>query len=277
MHMQMNAAFTDFFGNIKAYHLAGAYHSKPWNTDFYGGVFYFDYGKTMLTDATGNIYGDFRPADFVVQVSASRTYLDRWRYGATIKFINSSYGIYRANGIAVDGGIVYQDTSKMFSASLVVKNIGTPLKKYTEGDVQDMPFDLELGISKRLAHAPFEFSLTAQRLQRFDISYNDTAFDNTNGFPVDRKTGFTFDKMFRHIVLATTLYIGEQLSVSAGYNHLRRKELSIGNGSNGLNGFSVGVGADLVKFEIKFGRAWYQSQSGFNQLGINLRLERKEL
>lgn len=272
MHTQMNAVFNDFYGRIKVYHLSLGYHHKKFNTNFSWGLNYFSYGNVQETDAAGNVLGKFKPTDWVMQVSASRSYLQKWNYGATLKFISSNYGQYRSNGIAADVGIMYQDSSKLFSASALVKNLGIQLKIYDGSSADDLPFDLQIGVTKKLQHAPFSFSLTAQRVHQFDIRYNDTAFSNENGFTNASSKKFSFDKLINHFVLASTIYLGERVEVQAGYNFLRRKELNIGNGSNGLNGFSLGAGAKFGKLQIRYARAYYQSNSAFNQLGINMQL-----
>ena len=117
-----------------------------------------------------------------MQVSASRSYLQKWNYGFATKFINSNYGLYRSSGIAMDAGILFRDSAKLFSASVVAKNMGFQIKKYAAGSTEDLPFDVVAGVSKRLEHAPFGFSITAHHLHQFDIRYNDTAFNNDNIF-----------------------------------------------------------------------------------------------
>lgn len=272
MHTQMNAVFNSFYGDIKVYHLSLSYRHEKLKTNFSWGLNYFGYGNAAETDASGNILGKFRPTDWVMQVSASRNYLDKWNYGATLKFISSNYGQYSSNGLAIDIGVLFHDSSKLFSAAIVAKNMGTQLKKYEGTDADELPFDLQIGLTKRLANAPFSFSLTAQRLQQFDISYNDTNFNNDNGFENGSTKKFSFDKLLNHLVLATTIYAGNRVEVMAGYNFLRRKELNIGNAANGLNGFSMGVGVLLGKLQIRYARAYYQSNMAFNQLGLNMKL-----
>ncbi len=150
MHSQMNAVFNSFYSSIKVYHLSVGYHQPKLNTNFSWGINYFDYGNTSETDASGNILGKFRATDWVMQVSASRSYLEKWNYGATIKFISSNYGQYRSNGLAMDIGLLFSDTAKLFSASVVAKNMGFQLKKYNGSSADDLPFDLQIGFTKRL-------------------------------------------------------------------------------------------------------------------------------
>jgi hypothetical protein len=272
MHTQMNAVFNSFYAGIQAYHLSLGYRNEPLQTNFAWGLHYFNYGAVTQTDASGNVMGQFRPVDWVMQVSASRSYLEKWNYGATLKFINSSYGQFRSNGIAIDVGVLYSDTANLFSASVVVKNMGAQLRKYAGTDPGDLPFDLQVGLTKRLAKAPFSFSITAHHLHQFDIAYSDTTFNNENGFENAGTKKFSFDRLFRHFVIATTIHAGDRVEVQAGYNHLRRKELNIGDGGNGLNGFSLGIGVLFNKLHIRYARSHYQNNTAYNQLGLNMKL-----
>jgi len=98
---------------------------------------------------------------------------------------------------------------------------------------------------------------------------NDNDFNSGNN---DKK--FVFDKIFQHFVVASQIYIGDHLEVSLGYNHLRRQELNINNGGNGLNGFSIGVGALFNKIQIRYARAYYQNNTAYDQFGLNVQLNK---
>ena len=272
MHTQMNAVFNSFYADINAYHLSFGYHHEKLKTNFGWGLTYFDYGKITETDASGNIFGTIKPNDWVMQVSASRSYREKWNYGASLKFISSDYGVYRSNGLAIDAGVLYNDTANLISVSVLVKNAGYQLKKYAGTEAEDLPFDLQAGITKKLKHAPISFSLTAHHLHRFDIRYNDTVFNNENVFGESKNGKFTFDKIFRHFVLAAQFFPVPQLEVTLGYNHLRRQELNINNTTNGMNGFSIGAGLIVKKLQVRYARTHYQNNTAYNQLGLNLRL-----
>jgi hypothetical protein len=274
MHTQMNAVFNSFYDGIRSTNLSTGFHHKKINTNFLFGLNYINYGSIQQTDASGNLLGQFNPTDWVMQLSASRSYLEKWNYGASIKFIHSNYGQYRSNGIAVDVGVLYHDTAGLFSISFVAKNMGTQLKKYDGTDPDDLPFDMQIGVTKRLENSPFGFSLTAHHLHRFDIRYNDAGFNADNGFSNDSTKKFTFDKLFRHFVLATTIYLGDKVEVAAGYNYLRRKELNMENAGNGLTGFSMGVALLLNKLQVRYARSHYQNNTAYNQFGLNITLNK---
>ncbi len=271
MHTQMNVVFNSFYAGINNYHLSLAYRQEKLKTNFEWGLTYFDYGKISETDASGNVYGTLKPTDWVMQVSASRSYLEKWNYGASFKFISSNYSAYRSNGIAMDVGVLFNDTANLFSASLLAKNMGFQLKQYAGTGPDDLPFDLQFGITKKLRHAPLSFSFTAHHLHQFDIRYNDTAFNNEN-FGTNDAGNFTVDKIFRHFVFAAQVFPVPQIEVTVGYNHLRRQELNITNTTNGLNGFSMDVGLVVKKIQVRYARTYYQNNTAYNQLGLNLQL-----
>jgi hypothetical protein len=271
MHTQTAFVFNSFYGDIKNYFLGTGYHSKALETTFALGINYFNYGNITQTDAAGNILGGLRPVDYVIQVGMSRSYINRWVYGGSIKFIRSDYGMYKSSGLAADLALSYLDTARGIQSSFVIKNLGGQLNSYGPGGNEELPFDLQIGVSKKLSKAPFQFSITANRLHRFDIVYNDTAYNNENGLNSEQSK-WSFDNIFRHIILSVQAYVTDKVELSAGYNYLRRKELNMGNAGNGINGFSVGVGVLFRKIQLRYGRAYYQSSRSYHQLGINIKL-----
>lgn len=256
MNQQMGFVFTTLPGSIKALHLTGNIYKASWATNIAASVQYFSYGKIPQTDAAGNEYGSFNPRDYVVQVSGSRRYLKHWFYGGAIKFIQSNYGQYRSSAIAMDIGVNYSDSNGYWQAGLLLKNMGVQLRSYTGEGQDNLPFDLQVGITKRLAKAPLQFSLTVHQLQRL-ILYNE---DSTG----------TLDHIMQHVVLATQFFIADKIEITAGYNHLRRRELSIANTSNGLTGFSLGAGVLLPKLQLRYARAYQSNSKAYNQFGLNV-------
>ncbi|HWI91457.1 MAG TPA: type IX secretion system protein PorQ [Flavisolibacter sp.] len=270
LHTQLGLSFNSFLAGIKTYSLTTAYQKDNLNTTFGGHIYFVDYGSIPNTDAAGNVSGNFHPVDYVVQVSAERKYLERWNYGASIKFINSNYQLYKSSAIAFDFALLYSDSSKQLCVSALAKNMGFQLKTYV-GEAEDLPFDLQIGITKRLAKAPFGFSVTAQHLHQFNIVYNDDSFNADNNFSSNNNL---FNKLFNHLVIASHIYIGNNLEATLGYNHLRRQELNIGSSGNGLNGFSMGVKINFAKLQVLYARSSYQRNVSYNQLGLTLKMDR---
>jgi hypothetical protein len=270
VHSQLGLTFNTGMQGTKAYAATGAWKEEKWGTSFGAQINYFDYGSLDQTDAAGNRTGSFRPTDFVAQVSAGRAYGDRFRYGANLKFIQSNYGLYKSSGIAVDFGLHYSDTAHGFTAGVLARNMGAQLKTYG-GEGEDLPFDLQIGLTKRLAKAPLGFSLTGQQLHRFNLKYNDTTFNNENEFSSNTSFG---TKLLNHFVFAAHVYLGANLEATVGYNHLRRSDLTAGNAGNGLTGFSVGLQARFQKLQFSLARSTYQRNISWTQLGLTLKLDR---
>lgn len=265
MNQQLHVSFNSLYADIKVYHLMGAFHHARSATNVALGVNYLSYGSIAQTDGSGMELGIFRPRDYVVQVSASRKYMERWTYGLSAKFIHSGYGQYRSSGIAFDAAITYFDSSASVQASFLLKNMGSQLTTYQGTSREDLPFDIQVGVSKKLAGAPIQFSLSAYHLHRFDLVSDDTIFNSGN----DRQDN-ALNNIVSHFVFSTQLFLAKKLEISAAYNHLQRRELTIGQSGNGLNGFSLGLGVLFRKFQMRYSRTYYQPGVGTNHLGLNL-------
>ena len=149
-----------------------AFRSEKWKTNFAACIQFLSYGKTENTDASGNMLGEFSPTEYVIQLQASRSYERLWHYGLSLKYIHSSYGRYSSSGIAADFGLNLLTENKKTQLGLCLKNMGVQLKSYTN-NFEDLPFDLQIGVSQKLNNLPLQLSLTAHSLHRFDLSYDD--------------------------------------------------------------------------------------------------------
>lgn len=265
MQQQVATSFNGFLAGISNYSAVAAFHHHPTKINWGLGLQYLHYGNITQTDAAGNILGTIKPNDFALQLMASKQYNERFYIGAAVKFIQSNYGLFRSSGIAMDIGFNYIDTTQQLQAAIVVKNMGTQLSTYGGAAKEELPFDLQAGISKRLANAPLQFSLTAHNLHRLNILYNDTAFNGAEG---DLRTAGLLQKTFAHLILATQFYVNDKIEFSVGYNFLRRQDLNIFNATSGLNGLTAGAGFLHKKLHIRYATGFYQ-QSVFHQFTLN--------
>jgi hypothetical protein len=270
MHAQAALHFTHLPAGIMGLHLATAYQDEKRNTTLGAALTFLQYGSVTQTDAAGNVTGRFQPVDYQMQLSAARRYLDKWQYGASFRFIQSGYQTFRSTAVAIDVGVQYLDSANGWSLAIVAKNMGVPLKGYA-GAPEELPFDLQLGVTKKLADAPLAFSASAQQLHRLNLLYNDTTFNGETGTTV---TSSFAKNLALHFVVAAHLFISRQLEATVGYNLLRRSELSQGTTGNGLTGFSAGFTARFEKLSLSYARSAYQRGIASNQLGLNLALDR---
>lgn len=236
-----------------------------------GGIDLFDYGTSAQTDAAGNVLGDFSARDMSVRLSAGGRYLERWHGGVNIKGAFSRYGIYRSGAVLADVGVNFHDSAQGFQAGLLFRNMGAQWRTYDQVG-EDMPFDVQLGVTKRLKYAPLQFSLTAHRLHRFDLLYRDTLFMSDNGWP--RSGGGIPEKILRHATLAVQGFVGERIDLALGYSFMRRGELSIPGAANGMAGFSVGAGVSLRRLKIRYARSVHRPGAAFSQFSLTADLSR---
>ncbi len=269
MDQQINTSINAFFAGITQFNLTTAYHLAAPKINIGLGVQYLNYGTLTQTDAAGNVLGNFKPNDYVVQAMVSKQFAERFWLGSTAKFIQSNYGQYRASGIAMDIGLSYFDEANQIQASVVAKNMGTQLSTYNlNGVKEELPFDIQAGISKKLKNAPFQFSFTAHNLHRMNIYYNDTTFNNLEG--ISNPNGI--QKVVGHMVLSVQAFLSDQLELNMGYNFQRRQDLNLYGTTSGLNGFTFGAGFLLRKLQIRYATGFYQ-QHMFHQFSMNFNLK----
>lgn len=268
MHAAVSAGFYSFAQGLQQYGFNTAMHVAKYKTNLSLGVQYLNYGNITQTDAAGNSLGSFQPKDYVIQLGFSKQYHEHWWYGINAKLIGSNYGQYQSNGIGFDIGLAYHDEESALQASILVKNMGAQLKTY-DGlqPKEELPFDLQMGISKRLEKAPFQFSITAHHLHRWNILYSDTSFNQMEGIDPNKGNSGA-QKFLSHLVFSTEIFLSEKFQVNAGLNLLRRQSLNAYNLTNGLNGFTLGFGFLLDKLHLHYATGFYQ-QNLFHQVSLN--------
>ncbi|HRF41284.1 MAG TPA: hypothetical protein PK198_20975, partial [Saprospiraceae bacterium] len=184
----------------------------------------------------------------------------------------------RSLGLAADLAAVYADTARKLVFTLVMRNVGTQLSTYRSGNREDLPYDFQAGVSKRLKHIPFRFSVIYHHLNRWNLLYdNPYETEDNNIFdeePVEPgKASLFVDNLFRHFIFNGELLIGqrESLRLRFGYNHFMRQELSVNN-YRSLSGFTFGAGIRISRFRLDYGRNNYHLAGGMNHLSISTNL-----
>ena len=241
------------------------------------GIQYVDYGLFKETTDKNEIIGEFTAKDMALYLMYGRPITNKITVGASLKPIYSVYETYTSFGLAMDAGVSYNDSAKLFSAGLVLKNMGTQLKGYySEEGVQHLeplPFDIQLGFSKKFLHAPLRFSLTFDNLQQWDLSYQSTnqPTDNLTGTSTVKKIGFA-DMAFRHVILAAEFVPSKNFYLTVAYNDRRQQEMAMSGFKSGA-GFSFGGGIKLYKFHVGFGMTQFQVGNYAYQFSISTALK----
>lgn len=278
-HNQLAVSYNIYYAGISIANLQYAYHVAPLKTDFGFGVQYLNYGSFQHTDIQGNNLGDIGAADYSINLSASRQYLERWRYGATVKWAQSMLGDRSAMAVLADVGVTYEDTANMWTIGAVARNMGFMLKRYNpQNPAEPLPFDLQIGVTKQLKNLPLRIFVVAHHLYQWDVRYNNPADKVSNSLiQQDQDTAankkYIADKIFRHLNFGAELVLGKRIIISGAYNHLRRSELGASE-SKGLAGFSFGASVNLNKLYVRYGRSYYGSAGAYNEIGLSFQLNK---
>lgn len=270
MHNRASLSYIDWFSDVR-YGFASYARSYNGIGNFFVGMHYVNYGTFDAADETGQITGTFTGGDYNLQLGYSREFFDSvLTVGASLNTILSKYESYGSAGLALNLGATYHNDEKKFTASLVIKNVGTQINAYSS-TYERLPLDIQLGISKGFKHLPFRFSVTLHNLQRFNFAYIDTvrnpSVDPLTGEPIERKiTGV--EKFMRHIVIGGEFTPFKFLAVRFAYNYQRRKEMAVDT-KKGTVGLSWGIGIKISKFKIDYGRAAYHLAGSPNHITLS--------
>ena len=241
MNLQLNLNYMRYVAGIN---LAGATFAKAAGERgaWAAAIQYAGYGSMKQVEANGVITGTFSPKDMSISGFYAHDITDRLRGGIQAKFLYSSL-------------------------SIAFKNLGGQLKKYNENR-DKMPWDIQLGLSKTLDHAPFRFSITAQHLSRWKLPYTapTTGEYNSSEDEIKEKGNFATD-LFRHLVFGIDYIPSRNLYIALGYNYKYRSDMQT-YGRNFLSGFTVGAGIKVKMFGI--GASLAQQHVGGTTFMFNL-------
>ena len=174
--MTNKLAFTylNYLADISAGYFSYTKHYDSLGT-FNLGVKYVNYGEFDETDEGGNTLGTFTAGEYAFVLGYGRDLDSNFSVGANLKTIYSSLYDYTSLGLAMDLGVTYYNPKRLLTLALVGKNIGSQIQSYTEDNQEKIPYEIQLGVSKRLANVPLRLSLIAQQLQQWDLTYTNPA------------------------------------------------------------------------------------------------------
>lgn len=262
-------------GGITFSNFAYGHYLPQIKTSFLVGIQSIDYGDIRETDELGLVLGDLNTRETALTLGAAYQYKERLSIGANLKIISSTLGDYSSWGIASDLSALYQDTEKQTSFTFVIRNLGGQLSTYSDGGARErLPFQMQIGWSKRLRHLPFRFSVVYHHFDKWDILYDDPNKEDPTAFfgeePTEKsQAAIFFDKFSRHFILSGEFILGKRdnLRIRAGYDHFLAKEMKIDN-FRSFAGFSMGFGFKVNRFRVDYGRTNVHLGEALNHITI---------
>jgi hypothetical protein len=205
-----------------------------------------DYGHLKQTSVTNEDLGDFSARDIAIGGTFAYELTERISGGITAKFITSTIAGYNSLGVGVDLGLNYLDVERGWSVSTVARNLGGQIKAYDD-EFERIPFDLQVGASKRLLNSPLRFHATMSRLTDWS------------------------EGIGRHLAIGADVLLGENIYVATGYNFRKASEMKItdseGSSAHGA-GLTLGAGLSLQRFKLHLG--WGKYHVSTSSLIINI-------
>jgi hypothetical protein len=270
--MSKNAAlnYVNYFAGVN-YGLAMYSQSFSGIGNFAAGLTYLNYGSFIEADASGTITGTFSASEYALSLIYSREIDTLFSLGINFKPVLSHLEKYTSFGFAFDIGAGFHNHSGLFSAGLVVRNVGLQVTRYAGEERQKLPFEIQAGLSQKLAHAPLRFSLTLKHLEKFDITYqyNDTSYVRNNFL----QSSEILENIMRHAVFGAELIPHKNFYLSTGFNYQRRRELMVDSRMSTV-GFSWGFGITTSFMNIEFGRATYHIAGSSNHFSLIIKTDR---
>lgn len=233
-------------------------HTLPAHgTTISGGLRFAHWGSFEGRDRYGNPTGEFGAGDAVLTVGGSRAYGDRIRYGASLHLMHARIEAAEASALAIDVGGLYRLPRQQIALGATLRNLGMTVDGYA-GTREQLPLDLQVGLTKRLAHLPL--LLTA------------TAYDLTN-LSEGIRGGGTLDHVLGHFTFGAELQPGDVLLVRVGYNHRRSRELALTDRFD-FAGVGAGFGITVNALTVDYAYNSWSSLGGLHQ--FSLRTDLKE-
>lgn len=226
------------------------------------GASFINYGKFKEYLPENIAIGEFSANDVSLQGFYAYDLSNRWRGGVTMKFLYSDFAEFSSFGLAVDAGLSYYNEEKAFSFGFALKNMGAQLKSYRE-ERFPLPWDIQLGITKKMNHAPVRLSLTAMYLNRWKFD----SIDRTGTAAEDR----FFHTFAKHFVIGADFVPSDNFWVGLGFNPKRNMDMKLLNG-NKLGGFSAGAGIKIKMFDIGVSVAKYHPSALAMMMSISTTL-----
>ncbi|MEI6050770.1 MAG: type IX secretion system protein PorQ [Bacteroidota bacterium] len=267
MNNSLALNYVNYFAGIN-YGLAMYSKSYAGTGNFAAGLTYLNYGSFTEADASGIITGKFTAAEYAFSMIYSREFDSLFSVGVNFKPVLSHLENYTSFGFAFDIGLAYHNHRNLFSAGLVIKNAGYQVTTYAGEPRQKLPFEIQVGVSQRLAHAPLRFSLTLRHLEKFDLTHQYTGAPSTGN--TDQSSSEFTENLLRHIILGVELIPHKNIYFCGGYNYQRRSELHVDSKMSTV-GFSWGFGINTSWLDIEFGRATYHLAGSSTHVSLIIR------
>ncbi len=264
---------SDYISDSKFGQASYARHYKEVGT-FMATMNFLQYGNFTRANRFGNKLGEFTAAEYNLKLSGSRK-VNKFSMGFAMNFLLSNLESYSSGGTYLDFGVTYRDTTNLTNLSLVVNNLGTQISTFSENNREPLPLNVQLAFSKKFAHMPLRLTILGHHLNIPDITNpvpeDQLQTDLGSGEPIEQEASIG-EKIFRHFIISGELIFSENFHLRLGYNHQRRQTMTQEQ-NKGLVGYSAGLGIQISKYRISYGRGGFHVADATNHITISTNLD----
>ena len=216
---------------------------------FSAGIQYINYGSFQGADEFGAKTTKFGAGELAAIVGYGNQLDKNFYYGVNLKFIFSSIEKRSSIAFATDLGLHYSIPDQRWNFGLSILNLGTQVTQYYSTK-ESLPLDIRIGFSKTLAHVPFTFFASLNKLNK--------KYDKFG----DRLKQFTLGGEFK---------MSKVVKLRFGYDNEKRKELKVGT-TAGLAGFNIGIGFLVKNYNVDYSFSSMGVIGALHRIGISTSL-----
>jgi hypothetical protein len=267
MHHSFSVGYMNYIADINMGSVAYSHRIND-RSAWMAGIRYLDYGSMVWASEEDDILGETYAKDLAFTGSYSWMISEYWRAGSNMSLIYSVLDEYTSVAVAVDLGLYYHSADQLMSVGLVFKNLGSQIVAYDQ-TYERLPWDIQLGITRKLTHAPLRFTLTAQNLNSSSMDYlaeeeTTETTDNSNNLS---------QKIFKHLLLGVEFVPSNRFLLSLGYNYRRVSELGIDQRTS-FGGFTAGFAFNVKNTRVGASYAKYHTAGSSLQLTYSMNLHK---
>jgi len=241
-------SYLNHLADINAGTLAYNHTAKGLETTFSGGLRFVHWGTLQRRDEAGVRRGTFSAADMALTLGAARGLGPRVRYGANVHVLYAQIEKSQATALATDLGALYRVPARQLTFGVSMRHLGTSLGGFATA----LPVDLQLGVTKELAHLPVFLSVTAYDLNEMGIGV---------------EGGSTLDHVLGHLTFGGELRLGEALRLRLGYNHRQSRDQALVDRFD-LGGLGGGFGLVVGSFAVDYAYNSWSKLGGLHQFTV---------
>ncbi len=213
---------------------------------FAAGIQYINYGSFQGADEFGAKTTEFGAGELAAIIGYGNQLDKNFYYGVNLKFIFSSIEKRSSIAVATDIGLHYSIPEQRWNFGFSILNLGSQLTQYYNTK-ESLPLDVRIGFSKTLAHVPFTFFASLNKLNE--------SYDKFS----DRLKQFTIGGEFK---------MSKVIKLRFGYDNEKRKELKV-NDTAGLAGFNVGIGILVKNYNVDYAFSSMGVIGALHRIGIS--------